>query len=106
MTFCSWRGEESRVVDALRFGSESRCRPHQIADDCEDKGTCAKVGDDLKAQDAKLTEQIKELAKKPAKDSTPATATAADVAQPDTPVEQTSTPHQDGMKKVPSQESY
>ncbi|EGP82207.1 uncharacterized protein MYCGRDRAFT_97729 [Zymoseptoria tritici IPO323] len=82
--------------------------PSPILADNEDdyKGTCAKVGDDLKAQDAKLTEQIKELAKKPAKDSTPATTTAADVPQPDTPVEQTSTPHQDGMKKVPSQESY
>ncbi|KJX98624.1 hypothetical protein TI39_contig400g00002 [Zymoseptoria brevis] len=58
--------------------------------------TLEEVSDELKAQNARLAKQFKELAKKPAKESTPGTA-AADVPQPDTPVEQTSTPHEGGM---------
>ncbi|KJY00206.1 hypothetical protein TI39_contig339g00043 [Zymoseptoria brevis] len=63
--------------------------------------TLEEVSDELKAQNAKLAKQIKELAKRPAKESTPGTA-AVDVPQPDTPVEQTSTPHEGGTKKVPA----
>ncbi|SMY24483.1 unnamed protein product [Zymoseptoria tritici ST99CH_1A5] len=63
--------------------------------------TLEEVSDELKAQNAKLAKQIKELAKKPAEESTPAIA-AAEGPRSETPVEQTSTPHEDGMKKVPA----